>query len=393
MAGGVYKRGSSWYYYFNVCKEEGKYKKVCRKGGATKKEAETSLRKALNEYESTGSIKKDTNISVSDYLKYWLEENVKTNLKYRTYTCYKRVIENHIIPQFGNYKLKNLSALELQEFLNSKKKNGYTKNTLGNFYGVLSGSLKMAVHPYGFIKENPMLYVSMPKFNTKQSDEKISVLTIDEVNQILDRFPFGSSFYINVQIAFHTGLRASEVCSLTWDNIAFENKTLTVEKNLLKQGHEWCFDTPKTKSSNRTIRIGDTLINILKKHNLWQKENQLRYGKYYAKNTYDFHGKTYTTDLISTKENGELVSSDSLKYLSRVVNYDLGIKFNFHALRHTHATMLLEGGANIKDIQKRLGHSKLATTMDTYSHVTEKIQNNTIDIFEKLVVNNKFATN
>ncbi|WP_080347087.1 site-specific integrase [Clostridium botulinum] len=234
----------------------------------------------------------------------------------------------------------------------------------------------------------------MPKFNTKKSDEKISVLTIDEVNQILDRFPFGSSFYINVQIAFHTGLRASEVCALTWDNIDFENKTLTVEKNLLKQGHEWCFDTPKTRSSNRTIRIGDTLINILKKHNLWQKENQLRYGKYYAKNTYDFHGKTYiTTDLISTKENGELVSSDSLKYLSRVVNYDLGIKFNFHALRHTHATMLLEGGANIKDIQKRLGHSKLATTMDTYSHVTEKIQNNTIDIFEKLVVNNKFATN
>lgn len=70
------------------------------------------------------------------------------------------------------------------------------------------------------------------------------------------------------------------------------------------------------------------------------------------------------------------------------MNYELGIPFNFHALRHTHATMLLEGGANIKDIQKRLGHSRLSTTMDTYSHVTEKIQSETVDILEKIIADN-----
>ena len=58
-----------------------------------------------------------------------------------------------------------------------------------------------------------------------------------------------------------------------------------------------------------------------------------------------------------------------------------------HSLRHTHATLLLENGANIKDIQKRLGHSKLATTMDTYSHVTDKMKNNTVNIFEKITEN------
>ncbi|WP_330619220.1 tyrosine-type recombinase/integrase [Vallitalea guaymasensis] len=70
----------------------------------------------------------------------------------------------------------------------------------------------------------------------------------------------------------------------------------------------------------------------------------------------------------------ELITSDSIKYLSRVVNYEIGINFNFHSLRHTHATMLLEAGANIKDIQDRLGHAKLSTTMDTYSHVTKKMK-------------------
>lgn len=75
-----------------------------------------------------------------------------------------------------------------------------------------------------------------------------------------------------------------------------------------------------------------------------------------------------------------------MKYLSRVVNYELFINFNFHSLRHTHATMLLENGAEPKDIQVRLGHSKFSTTMDTYSHVTKKMKNETIDIFESLVV-------
>lgn len=86
------------------------------------------------------------------------------------------------------------------------------------------------------------------------------------------------------------------------------------------------------------------------------------------------------------KENGELLTTDSLKYLSRVVNYELGIDFKFHSLRHTHATILLEAGANIKDTQQRLGHSKLATTMDTYSHVTKKMSDDSINIFENQII-------
>lgn len=127
--------------------------------------------------------------------------------------------------------------------------------------------------------------------------------------------------------------------------------------------------------SARTISIGDTLVEILKEHKEWQDKNVKKYNDYYANEKYAYEELNkiyYLKDLVSTKENSELISTESLKYLSRVVNYDLGISFNFHSLRHTHATMLLEAGANIKDIQRRLGHSKLSTTMDTYSHVTQK---------------------
>lgn len=67
-----------------------------------------------------------------------------------------------------------------------------------------------------------------------------------------------------------------------------------------------------------------------------------------------------------------------------VVNYELGIKFSINSLIHTHATLLLEQGADIKNIQRRLGHSKLSTTMNTYSHVTDNMRNSTLDIFEKI---------
>lgn len=79
------------------------------------------------------------------------------------------------------------------------------------------------------------------------------------------------------------------------------------------------------------------------------------------------------------------MTPDSFKYASRVINHSLNIPFKFHYLRHTHATILIENGANMKYVQKRLGHSKLSTTMDTYSHVTHKMEDDTIEIFEKSI--------
>lgn len=95
--------------------------------------------------------------------------------------------------------------------------------------------------------------------------------------------------------------------------------------------------------------------------------------------------KTVDTPLqfICTHENGTVLNPDLCRYASRIVNYKLGIQFNFHSLRHTHATILIENGANIKDVQERLGHANIAVTMDTYVHGTDTMKTQTVEIFEK----------
>ncbi|MBN3407966.1 site-specific integrase [Clostridium botulinum] len=375
MKGSVRKKGNRWYYSFYTGTVDGKRKRIERAGGDTKKEAETALRNALNEFENCGSVLNESNISVSDYFDYWHKEYALINCKYNTQVNYKRVIEKHIKPNLGVYKLKILTPAILQEFLNKKYRNGFAKNTLSNFYGVLSGALKMAVYPYKLIKENPMTYVTMPKYNNINNDkDDLKILSLENFKEIINRFPEGSNFYIPLQIAFNTGMRAAEVCGLTWDCIDFKNNTITIKKIIIYKNKEWIFGTPKTKSSYRTILIGNTLANILKHHKKHQIKNKLKYGKHYT-----------LSNFVCTKENGELVTTNSLKYLSRVVNYELQIPFNFHSLRHTHATMLLESGANIKDIQERLGHSKLATTMDTYSHVTKNLSEDSVAKFESII--------
>ena len=129
--------------------------------------------------------------------------------------------------------------------------------------------------------------------------------------------------------------------------------------------------------------------------------NRLKYGQYYiqqyvveetidnkkVKRIYSlpvsvpFIGKP--VNFICTKENGEFITPDSFKYASRVINYELGIQFNFHSLRHTHATTLIENGANVRDVQERLGHAHIETTLGTYTHPTEKTSSQTVEIFEK----------
>lgn len=162
----------NWEYRFEAAKVDGKRKHISKSGFRTKKEALEAGTKALAEYNNTGLHFEPTEISVADYLDYWFEQYVKINLKYNTQENYRRLIDGHLKPRFGTYKLKALSSSVLQEYANELKGNGFSKSHVEGILSTFSGALDYAIEPLRYIKENPMRFVRIPLIEkrTKKKD-------------------------------------------------------------------------------------------------------------------------------------------------------------------------------------------------------------------------------
>lgn len=418
------QKAPNWEYRFEAAKVDGKRRHISKAGFKTKKEAEVAGAKALAEYDNAGLKFEPTEISVADFLDYWLENYCKANIADSTMTAYKNIINNHIKPRMGHYRLKSVSTLVLQEMINDiYVKHNFSKSFMKNILKVLKGSFKYAKVTAKLIQVNPAEDVSLPNMSSDSEKEDIIILTKDNVSAILERFKTVPTTYYAILTAYYSGLRVSEVYGLTWDCIDFENKKITINKiakKIEKEGKvsegmvirgfrgksttRWYFGACKTPTSYRTIDIGDTLLNALKEYKAWQESNEKDYGPHYTRHylkpevtennrkvqriipmvEMDFEIPMERTYPVFVKENGEFRGSDSVKYASKVINYELGITFNFHALRHTHATMLIEAGVPVKAVSERLGHGNVRTTLETYVHVTERMRNDAVDKFEQM---------
>lgn len=381
--GNIRKRGDKWYYSFETARANGKRHRVERVGGYTEKDAKRALRQALDDYEKAGVTERLNNMSVNDYVNYWFIHYVKENLKYNTVKNYRNILDKYIIPPLGRYKIRALTPEAMQKWIDTTvktAKNGQgkplAKHSVEIIFTVMKEALRRAVYPYRIIRENPMSYVDMPKFAPlpKTTRNDLKIITLEQYKQILALYPEADSFHLPVVIAFNTGMRRGEVCGLEWDKVNLYDGTIEVARNMIQTGNgTYILGTPKTAAGYRTIEIGPTLITALKKQKHHQMEFRMRYGELYNENNF-----------VCTKDNGDPVLPGSIKYKSRHVQDVLGFPFNFHSLRHTHATMLIEAGESMKTVQERLGHSRISTTMDTYAHVTKSMKKSAANLIEEI---------
>lgn len=414
----VRKRGNVYEYNFDVAKIEGKRKRITKSGFKTKAEALKQGTIAYNEYLNTGRKFVSNEMSYSDFLDYWLDNHCKINLKYHTIEAYSNIVKTHLKPNLGFYKLSQITKPTLQDFLNKiYVEKAYSKNFLNNIRKVLKCSFNYAVDNE-YVKVNSAANLKLPKYDEPPKDVA-HIFTTKEINMILDRFKNNHCIYYAFLTAYCTGLRIAEVFALTWNDIDFKNKTISVNKNILKKNQVggtkqrhlsgnsttvWYFGTCKTQTSYRTVHIGDTLLNALKEYKEEQEMHKQNYGdtymKHYKKNVINpYNNKpeikivnAYAeidvalpeVDFVFVKNNGVYEGTDSTKYPFKVIHYELGIPCRFHDFRDTHATRLIESGADIKAVSKRLGHRNIDITYNIYVRVTAKMENETADKFEEI---------
>lgn len=343
MSEGVRKRNKTWSYYFDGAMIDGKRKKIEKGGFKTSKEAQDARIAAMNEYNNTGRTFSPKEVSVADYLDYWLENAIKKNINhgysYRTYYDYESKIRIHLKPAFGKYRLSTFQYAPdvIQKWVDDLKMKGFAKSMIKNTLTCLQGAMNYAMLPLKYIQTNPCIPVRIGKLpiDTRAKAHTEYVLSKEEYQEILERFPASSYFHISLVLPYNVGTRIGETFAVDLlSDVDFKTHELSINKQIQKENGVWYMRPPKY-DSYRTIKIGKTLEDAFREVIYNRKKNQLKFGNKFMK-TYlmpDHSIVQIRSDInvlyteimpICTKANGELVTPESFKYCARVVHWELG---------------------------------------------------------------------
>lgn len=401
------KKGSSWEYYFEAARVNGKRRKISKGGFRTKGEANRAGTQALHEYLNAGSVFTPSEMSMTDFLEEWLEA-CRSQWKASTYQGYAKQVRSHIEPRLGGYYLKSISAKIIQDYLNDLFNEGFSRNTLSNVKGRLTGSMDWAVR-MEYIKYNPAKNTRLPSPRAvpDQPTRRNPHCYIDRASwgKIMERFPEGHPSHLPLMLGYWAGLRKGEVFGLCWEDVDFDAGTITVNRQIQyekggaaasKRGQtatlQTVYFTAPKYDSTRTIRISSQLLGLLRRTYALQRRARLSYGPYYTEYHVDESRRLiegpgdpeHRVHLVCCRENGTFVRPNTMQHTVSTIQTRLGIDCDFHSLRKTHATMLLEAGANPKDVQHRLGHKTMHETLQIYAEVTPAMEDKSIEILEAL---------
>ena len=293
--------------------------------------------------------------TVEHFLTRWLE-NVRSSIRPRTYEKFESVVRLHIVPDLGKFRLEKLTPDAVYALLNRKLAAGSSPQSVRHIRMVLGLALKQAVS-WNLLIRNVAAMTKGPKVERAA----IHPMSQDATRTFLAsvRSKRLGSLY---EVAFTLAMRRGEICGLRWDDVNLEKRELHVRKSLQRVGGRLQLLELKTKSSIRTITLPERAIVALKRQRVRQMEERLAAGA-------DWQGNP--DSLVFTSRRGTPVEPRNVYRQFQVLLEKAGLPIaRFHDIRHTAATMLFENGASAKQVQALLGHSRVGTTLDTYTHVT-----------------------
>ena len=365
--GSIYKRKDGfWCGQITIGRDENGRQKRQYFYGKTRQEVADKIAKALNDL-ANGVYVDPARLLLKDWLNTWLWEYKKQTLRPSTFQDYESLINNHIVPAIGHYKLKDLRPEHLQALYNSKYENGLSFSTIKQIHVILHSALDQALKN-GLIVRNVSEATTLPKVKTKN---EIRVLTLQEQQRFIAALE-GERLRPAFLLALASGVRLGELLALKWDCVNLKEGTITIKSSLrriktydknLPTKTMLAFQEPKTAAGIRTIPVPPVILEELKEHRKRQLEERLQAGSLYEDNNLVF----------ATELGTPIEPRNFLRVFYRIIE-KANLDINFHALRHTYATRLLEANEHPKVVQELLGHNDISTTLNIYSHVMPEIK-------------------
>lgn len=339
----VYKEDNgTWRARFYYIDHTGKRRETQKRGFKKKNEAQ--------EYEREFLRKAKYNVDMTfESLVVLYFEDLSTRLKENTLETKKYLMELKIAPFFNKLKLSEITPNTVRawqrkvlQYTNEKTGEKYSQTYIKAMNNQLVAIFNYAVRFYN-LKENPCHKAG--SIGKKNADE-MNIWSTEEFGKFINSEKLVNPIAkTGFQTLFWTGLRIGELLALTREDIDLEKKILRVNKSYQRLKGRDIITTPKTPRSNRIIEISDNLVNVL--------EN-------YFEKLYDLKKKDRIFPCT------KYLFEHEIKRIAKAENME---SIRLHDLRHSHASLLIHLGVNPVLISKRLGHEKVETTLNTYSHI------------------------
>ncbi len=363
MTGSLQEKNGKFYMVINT-KKNGKRKMKWIATGlpvkGNKRKAEQMLRETLQAYE-TKPKSATPDIPFSDYIRIWLN-NVRRRVDEVTYQGYEVLALRHVIPWFEEkgINLADITVEVLQEYVDEKSTNGrrdgkggLSPRSIRLHKNIVYQTLTEAVKN-GLLPTNPCQYVELPKgvryeshyYTAKQLNELFEAIRDEPLCPLL-------------KITAIYGLRRSEVLGLQWDSIDFDVGMVTIRHTVSKVTKAVAKDKTKNASSYRSFPLTEEARRIFQEAKAKEQENRRLFGRQYQENNYVFkwdNGKPYLPDYITAK------------FSSLLKQHDLP-HIRLHELRHSCASLLINEGFGLKDVQEWMGHADIKMTANIYGHL------------------------
>lgn len=293
-------------------------------------------------------------MTTNELMSEWLDRCGRERIKPRTYSRYRGVIMQHILPELGGVPIEHIGRRQIVDFLAAHRATGNMR--WGERLSATSTNLIITVLHSAFsyardmalLPDNPCEHIK----RIPPPPGRVDAFTREEQRRLEKCIAgLGDRRLFGIRLCLYTGLRIGELLGLEWSDIDPTRGILQIGKTVYREKNDdgdWqlFIDRPKTVSSVRVIPLPPFLTEELQAYCM-----------------------TARSDYLVENKKGERMSVRSYQYLFERLTEKAGVrKLNFHALRHTFATRALECGMDIKTLSELMGHKNATITLNLYAH-------------------------